>query len=190
MVKELFFIVAFSMTSTTVASEIRQASIIERSVPAFDSSSSEGTLRGENLQGMFLKTPFSDRVKITSTFGYRPHPISGKWAGHQGIDYAAPKGTPIQATAQGKVAFIGRQSGYGNVIFIEHAKGYSTVYAHQNRFKKGLKQGTNIEKGQIIGYVGSTGISTGPHLHYELRIDDRPVDPSQTKQQLASYIRK
>lgn len=190
MIKELLFIVAFSMTGTTVASEIRQTSIIEKSVPTFGSAASKETSRRENLQRMFLRTPFSDRVKVTSTFGYRLHPISGKWAGHQGIDYAAPKGTPIRATAQGTVAFIGVQKGYGKVIFVEHGNAYSTVYAHQSRFKNGLKQGANVRKGQTIGYVGSTGTSTGPHLHYELRKNDQPVNPVLTKRQLASYVTK
>jgi len=135
---------------------------------------------------MFLNTPLSERVRINSAYGYRLHPVSGKWAGHQGIDYPAPKGTPIRATAQGKISFIGVQNGYGKVIFIEHDDVYSTVYAHQSRFKKGLRKGVNIEKGQIIGYVGSTGISSGPHLHYELRVNNQPVDPIQEKRKLAA----
>src|SRR5690606_24049067 len=127
-----------------------------------------------------------EHVRINSAYGYRLHPVSGKWAGHQGLDYPAPKGTPIRATAQGKISFIGVQNGYGKVIFIEHDDVYSTVYAHQSRFKKGLRKGVNIEKGQIIGYVGSTGISSGPHLHYELRVNNQPVDPIQEKRKLAA----
>ena len=135
---------------------------------------------------MFLNTPLREHVRINSAYGYRLHPVSGKWAGHQGIDYPAPKGTPIRATAQGKISFIGVQNGYGKVIFIEHDDVYSTVYAHQSRFKEGLRKGVNIEKGQIIGYVGSTGISSGPHLHYELRVNNQPVDPIQEKRKLAA----
>lgn len=137
---------------------------------------------------MFLKTPLIEHLRINSAFGYRHHPLSGKWTGHQGLDYPAPKGTPIRATARGKVSFIGTKNGYGKVIFIEHDYGYSTVYAHQSRFKKGLKKGSGIRKGQIIGYVGSTGISSGPHLHYELRVNNIPIDPIQEKQQLVSYF--
>ncbi|NYT62803.1 M23 family metallopeptidase [Alcaligenaceae bacterium] len=133
---------------------------------------------------MFLDTPLVQRARINSPFGYRLHPVSGKWAGHQGLDYPAPKGTPIRATAQGKISFIGVQNGYGKVIFIEHENNYSTVYAHQSRFKNGLKNGTSIKKGQIIGYVGSTGTSSGPHLHYELRVNNNPIDPIQEKQRL------
>jgi len=137
---------------------------------------------------MFLKTPLIEYLDINSAFGYRVHPLSGKWAGHQGLDYPAPKGTPIRATARGKISFIGTQRGYGKVIFIEHSYGYSTVYAHQSRFKKGLKKGGSVQKGQIIGYVGSTGVSSGPHLHYELRVNNEPIDPIQEKKQLASYV--
>lgn len=144
----------------------------------------------ESLETMFLNTPLIDRSRINSDFGYRIHPVSGQWKGHQGLDYPAPKGTPIRATAQGKIAFIGSQNGYGKVIFISHANNYSTVYAHQSRFERGLKKGTTINKGQIIGYVGSTGVSTGNHLHYELRVNNQPVDPTQEKQQLASYVQK
>lgn len=139
---------------------------------------------------MFLYTPLIQLARINSAFGYRLHPVSGKWAGHQGLDYPAPKGTPIRATAQGTISFIGVQNGYGKVIFIEHDNDYSTVYAHQSRFKKDLRKGVNIEKGQIIGYVGSTGTSSGPHLHYELRVNNQPVDPIQEKRQLASYVQR
>ena len=139
---------------------------------------------------MFLKTPLSEQSQANSVFGYRVHPVSRQWKGHQGIDYPAPKGTPIRATAQGKITFIGVQNGYGKVVFISHDNNYSTVYAHQSRFENGLKKGTLIEKGQIIGYVGSTGIATGNHLHYELRVNNQPVDPIQEKQQLASYIQR
>ena len=135
----------------------------------------------------FLRTPLRKSARISSSFGYRVHPVSGQWKGHKGLDYPAPRGTPIRATAQGEITFIGTQNGYGKVIFIQHDNDYSTVYAHQSRFKRGLKKGDAIEKGQIIGYVGSTGIASGPHLHYELRVDNQPVDPIREKRQLASY---
>ena len=170
-----------------MASEVRQISITEGPVQVLGNRSHKVTTRLESLQKIFLKTPLSEPVRINSAFGYRLHPVSGKWAGHQGIDYAAPKGTPIRATAQGEITFIGVQNGYGKVIFVEHDNAYSTVYAHQSRFKRGLSKGARIEKGQIIGYVGSTGTSSGPHLHYELRVNNQPVDPVQAKRQLASY---
>lgn len=188
MLKKWLLIICCLATSTAVASEVRQISITEGPVNTLGSHSHKHkeTSRLANLQQMFLKTPLSERVRINSAFGYRLHPVSGKWAGHQGIDYAAPKGTPIRATARGKITFIGVQSGYGKVIFVEHDNTHSTVYAHQSRFKAGLKKGSTIQKGQVIGYVGSTGIASGPHLHYELRVNNQPVDPIQTKQLLAS----
>lgn len=184
--KGLFLVLGYLMTNTVAASEVRQTSIIEGPVHTLGKHSHKAPPRLESLRRMFLNTPLSEHVRINSAYGYRLHPVSGKWAGHQGIDYPAPKGTPIRATAQGKISFIGVQNGYGKVIFIEHDDVYSTVYAHQSRFKEGLRKGVNIEKGQIIGYVGSTGISSGPHLHYELRVNNQPVDPIQEKRKLAA----
>lgn len=189
--KSLFLIFGYLLTNTAMASEVRQtSSIIEGPIQILGKHSHKTTPRLENLRKMFLDTPLIQRARINSAFGYRLHPVSGKWAGHQGLDYPAPKGTPIRATAQGKISFIGIQNGYGKVIFIEHGNDYSTVYAHQSRFKKGLRKGANIEKGQIIGYVGSTGTASGPHLHYELRVNNQPVDPTQEKQRLAVYAQK
>jgi len=186
--KSLFLILGYLVTNIAVASEVRQTSIVEGPAYRLGKHSHNASPRLESLRKMFLKTPLIEHLRINSAFGYRHHPLSGKWAGHQGLDYPAPKGTPIRATARGKIFFIGTQSGYGKVIFIEHSYGYSTVYAHQSRFKKGLKKGDSIQKGQIIGYVGSTGISSGPHLHYELRVNNIPIDPIQEKQQLALYV--
>ncbi len=188
--KNLFLVSSYLMVNIAVASEVRLTSIVEDHVHVFGKHSHKAASRLESLQKMFLNTPLSKRARINSGFGYRLHPISGKWAGHQGLDYPAPKGTPIRATSQGTISFIGVQNGYGKVIFIEHDNGYSTVYAHQSRFKNGLKKGVDIEQGQIIGYVGSTGTSSGPHLHYELRINNQPVDPIQEKRQLASYVQR
>ncbi|MGG4773541.1 M23 family metallopeptidase [Alcaligenaceae bacterium 429] len=133
---------------------------------------------GQNLQGQgsFLRNALKF-TRISSTFGGRRHPISGKWRGHKGVDYAAPSGTPIHATADGVVEFVGVQNGYGNVIILKHHSNYSTLYAHQSRFAQGLRNGDRVEQGQLIGYVGSTGWSTGPHLHYEFRVNGTPVDP-------------
>ncbi|GAA0224616.1 peptidoglycan DD-metalloendopeptidase family protein [Castellaniella daejeonensis] len=131
---------------------------------------------GASLKGAFLRTAIKF-TRISSRFGMRMHPIHKHWTGHKGVDYAAPSGTPIHATADGTVEFIGRQNGYGNVIILKNFGKYSTLYAHQSRFAKGLKKGDRVQQGQLIGYVGSTGWATGPHLHYEFRIDNRPVDP-------------
>uniref|UniRef100_UPI00333F6B84 M23 family metallopeptidase n=1 Tax=Castellaniella defragrans TaxID=75697 RepID=UPI00333F6B84 len=131
---------------------------------------------GASLKGAFLRTAIKF-TRISSRFGMRMHPVHKRWAGHKGVDYAAPAGTPIHATADGTVQFIGQQNGYGNVIILKNFGKYSTLYAHQSRFAEGLKKGDQIKQGQLIGYVGSTGWATGPHLHYEFRIDNQPVDP-------------
>jgi murein DD-endopeptidase MepM/ murein hydrolase activator NlpD len=102
------------------------------------------------------------------------------WSGfHPGIDYAAPMGTPIHATADGTVDFVGWRDGYGNTIVLRHHSKITTLYAHQSRFADGIKAGSKVSQGQLIGYVGSTGWSTGPHLHYEFRVADKPIDPLQ-----------
>ncbi|MDN5842771.1 MAG: M23 family metallopeptidase [Alcaligenaceae bacterium] len=131
---------------------------------------------GHSLKGAFLRNAIKF-TRISSRFGMRKHPIHNKWMGHKGVDYAAPKGTPIHATADGTVQFIGKQRGYGNVIILKNYGAYSTLYAHQSRFARGLRRGDKIQQGQLIGYVGSTGWATGPHLHYEFRINKKPVDP-------------
>jgi len=141
-----------------------------------NSSGSYYDFEGNSLQGAFLRNAIKF-TRISSTFGKRRHPIHGSWRNHNGVDYAAPTGTPIQATADGVVEFIGNQRGYGKVIILKHHSGYSTLYAHQSRFADGLKKGDKVEQGQQIGYVGATGWATGPHLHYEFRINDKPVDP-------------
>lgn len=131
---------------------------------------------GQSLRGAFLRTALKFS-RISSTFGGRRHPVHGHWAQHQGVDYAAPAGTPIYATADGHVEFIGSQRGYGNTIVLKHHGQFSTLYAHQSRFAPGLRKGDKIEQGQLLGYVGSTGWATGPHLHYEFRIAGKPIDP-------------
>ena len=115
--------------------------------------------------------------RISSPFGWRVHPLLGYRRLHAGVDYAAEKGTPIFAAGNGVVEKAGPSSGYGNMIEIRHANGYETVYGHQSAFAKGMAPGVTVHQGQIIGYVGSTGLSTGPHLHFEVRINGQPVDP-------------
>ena len=134
------------------------------------------SLDGENLQGAFLQNAIKFS-RISSTFGMRKSPMHGEWEGHAGVDYAAPTGTPIHATADGVVEVAGWMNGYGNTVIIRHRGKISTVYGHQSRLAEGITVGTRVSQGQLIGYVGSTGWSTGSHLHYEFRINDKPVDP-------------
>ncbi|AHV91644.1 M23 family metallopeptidase [Bordetella holmesii] len=131
---------------------------------------------GTSLRGAFLRTALKFS-RISSTFGMRMHPIHRTWTGHKGVDYAAPSGTPIHSTADGTVEFAGWQNGYGNVVIVKHYGKYSTLYAHQSSIRAGLKKGDKIAQGDLLGYVGATGWATGPHLHYEFRIDNQPVDP-------------
>jgi murein DD-endopeptidase MepM/ murein hydrolase activator NlpD len=134
-------------------------------------------LEGESLRGAFLRNSLKFS-RISSTFGMRKLPGLQAWSGHHaGVDYAAPTGTPIHATADGTVDFVGWQNGYGNVVILKHHSRITTLYAHQSRFAAGLKAGMKVSQGDLIGYVGSTGWSTGPHLHYEFRVADKPIDP-------------
>lgn len=127
--------------------------------------------QGHAKRRAFIRTPVKF-ARISSRFTRkRWHPVLKRWRSHKGVDYAAPKGTPVKATGNGKVVFRGRKGGYGNVIFLRHGGKYTTVYGHLSRFAKGLKTGSKVKQGQIIGYVGSTGLATGPHLHYEFRVN-------------------
>lgn len=132
--------------------------------------------RGRSLRRAFLRAPlrFSH---ISSRFGGRYHPILKRWRSHQGTDYAAAYGTPVRATADGIVSEAGRNGGYGNLIELRHANGIRTRYGHLSRFAMGLHVGQRVSQEQTIGYVGSTGLSTGPHLHYEFLVNGRPTNP-------------
>jgi len=132
--------------------------------------------RGRSLRRAFLKAPlrFSH---ISSRFGGRFHPILKRWKTHEGTDYAAAYGTPVRATADGIVTEAGPNGGYGNLIEIRHANGIRTRYGHLSKFAKGLHVGQRVSQEQTIGYVGSTGLSTGPHLHYEFRVNGRATNP-------------
>jgi len=131
---------------------------------------------GTSLRGAFLRTALKFS-RISSTFGMRMHPIHKTWTGHKGVDYAAPSGTPIHSTSDGTVEFAGTQNGYGNVVIIKHDSKYSTLYAHQSRIAEGIRKGARVTQGEVIGYVGMTGWATGPHLHYEFRVNNEPIDP-------------
>jgi murein DD-endopeptidase MepM/ murein hydrolase activator NlpD len=131
---------------------------------------------GQSLRRAFLRTPI-EFSRISSGFGGRMHPILNTWKQHTGVDYASPIGTPIRATGDGVVAFAGQQNGYGNVVIIKHQGVYSTLYGHMSAFAKGMRTGARITQGEVIGFVGMTGWATGPHLHYEFRINNQAKDP-------------
>lgn len=131
---------------------------------------------GESLRKFLLRTPVSG-ARMSSGFGMRRHPILGYNRMHRGIDFAARTGTPIYAAGDGRLVRVGRYGGYGNYIRIEHGDGYATAYAHLSRFADGMRSGRRVEQGEVIGYVGSTGRSTGPHLHFEVLKNGEQVDP-------------
>lgn len=145
---------------------------------------------GMSMRRAFLRAPV-EFTRISSRFNLnRRHPILNRIRAHKGVDYAAPTGTPVRAAGDGRVRFVGQKGGYGNVIELDHARGISTLYGHLSRFAKGLRPGQRVQQGSIIGYVGSSGLATGPHLHYEYRVhgvhknpqtvslvDASPIDP-------------
>jgi murein DD-endopeptidase MepM/ murein hydrolase activator NlpD len=131
---------------------------------------------GKSASRSLLKTPVSG-ARLTSGFGVRVHPLLGYTKMHTGVDFGAAYGTPIHAAGAGEIAQAGRESGYGNAIEISHNDHYSTFYAHMSRFAAGIREGVHVNQGQVIGYVGSTGRSTGPHLHFEVRNDEKAVNP-------------
>ena len=131
---------------------------------------------GSSMRKAFIRTPV-DFTRISSGFGKRMHPVLNTWKNHHGVDYVAPRGTPIKAAGDGKIIHIGNKGGYGKTVIIQHGGRYSTLYAHMSKFKAGLGNGSRVRQGQTIGYVGSTGRSTGPHLHYEFRVDDVHRNP-------------
>lgn len=135
------------------------------------------TPEGKNIRKQFLRSPL-EFSRISSGFSNaRYHPVLKEWRAHKGIDYAAPTGTRVRATGDGVVQTIGRQGGYGNLVVLRHQSKYTTWYGHLSRFPKGLRQGSRVSQGDIIGYVGATGLATGPHLHYEFRINGTHQNP-------------
>jgi len=146
-----------------------------------DGSAAYYTPEGKSLQRAFLRTPVPGR-RVTSGFSYnRLHPILKVRRPHLGVDYGAPRGTPIVATADGKVIRASRKGGYGKTIILRHGQNYRTLYAHLSRYAKGVRKGKWVKKGQVIGYIGSTGLSTGPHLHYEIHVDGKARNPLSLK---------
>jgi murein DD-endopeptidase MepM/ murein hydrolase activator NlpD len=139
------------------------------------------SLDGKSMRKAFLRTPV-EFSRISSGFSLgRKHPILNRIRAHKGVDYAAATGTPIKATSNGKIIHRGKKGGYGNTIIIQHGTKYSTLYAHLSRYRSGLRTGSRVKQGQIIGYIGSSGLATGPHLHYEFRVDGVHRDPLRVK---------
>ena len=131
---------------------------------------------GQRLAAELFSIPL-DYVRLSSPFGYRDHPVKGKRHIHTGVDFAAPKGTPVVAAAPGIVKFIGSENGYGRYVVLGHPQGYTTYYAHLSAFARDLRVGMQVTEGQPLGMVGSTGTATGPHLHFEVRLNNQPADP-------------
>ncbi len=148
----------------------------------FDGANGGGyyTDEGKPLKREFLRSPL-EFSRVTSSFSQRFHPILKQWHVHTGVDYGAPTGTKVRATADATVKFAGTQRGYGNIVILQHSSTHTTAYAHLQRFAKGIRKGSKVSQGDTIGYVGSTGWATGPHLHYEFRINGTPTNPLNTR---------
>ena len=142
----------------------------------FNNTEDHYDINGKSITKSLMKTPING-ARLSSSFGMRKHPILGYNKMHRGTDFAAPSGTPIMASGSGTVTRARWCGGGGNCVKIKHNSTYETIYAHMRAFAKGIKEGKKVKQGQIIGYVGSTGNSTGPHLHYEILINGRQVNP-------------
>jgi|TARA_B110000116_G_scaffold269939_1_gene286911 murein DD-endopeptidase MepM/ murein hydrolase activator NlpD len=154
----------------------------DNSLYYFDKEGSEGHYdrNGRSVKKALMKTPING-ARLSSSFGMRKHPIDGFNKMHRGTDFAAPKGTPIVASGNGVVKKAGWCGGGGNCIKIRHNSTYQTVYAHMSKFARGIKSGVRVKQGQVIGYVGSTGKSTGPHLHYEVIVKGKKINSQKLK---------
>jgi len=135
---------------------------------------------GKSAKKFLVRKPVAEGI-MRSSFGIRRHPILGYTKMHTGVDWAAPSGTPIYASGNGTVAKEGWESGYGKYIRILHTNGYETAYGHMSAFARGIEEGKRVRQGQVIGFVGSTGLSTGSHVHYEILVNGRFVDPMRIK---------
>lgn len=168
----------FVKTGKVLAGEFSNVGKLFQSV-WFDEAGGNGgyySFDGKSLKKAFLKSPL-EFTRVSSGFSMRVHPISGQWKRHTGVDFAAVTGTPIRATSDGVIESVGPSGGYGNLVVVKHWSNYSTAYAHMSRFASGIRKGSKVSQGEVIGYVGTTGWSTGPHLHYEFRVGNEPRDP-------------
>lgn len=152
--------------------------VFYRFTPAGSSEAQYFDASGKNMRSSFMRTPLDSFRRVSSGFGVRTHPISGYRRMHQGIDFAAGMGTPIVAPADGVVVEARRWGGYGNWLRIRHANGLESGYGHLSRYASGIRPGQRVRQGQVIAYVGSTGASTGPHLHYEIWRGGRRINPA------------
>ena len=143
---------------------------------------------GRSVRRGLMRTPISG-ARISSRFGLRRHPVLGYTKMHTGVDFAAGRGTPIHAAGPGIVIHAGWRGGYGRTVMIKHPNGYVTLYAHQSRLAPGIRKGVRVRQGQVIGYVGATGRVTGPHLHYEVRIKGKPVNPLRVRTAINQQLR-
>ncbi len=169
-------------TGRVIAGEFNNAGHTYQSV-WFDEGGGDGSyygFDGKSMKKAFLRSPIAF-TRISSGFSMRLHPILGIWKQHTGVDFAAPMGTPIHASADGVVDTVGPSNGYGNLVVLKHWAGYSTAYGHMSRFAAGMHKGVKVKQGDVIGYVGMTGWATGPHLHYEFRVNNKAVDPLKVK---------
>lgn len=148
------------------------------------------TPEGNTMRKAFLRSPI-EFARISSHFNLnRKHPVLNTIRAHKGTDYAAPRGTPVKTTGDGKVVFAGRKGGYGNVLIIQHGQSYETRYAHLKSFAKNIRRGKTVKQGQVVAYVGTTGLSSGPHLHYEFRVNGAVRNPVTVKLPKANPIAK
>jgi murein DD-endopeptidase MepM/ murein hydrolase activator NlpD len=138
------------------------------------------TANGDSARKALLRTPV-DGARITSGYGMRNHPILGYTRMHRGVDFAVPTGTPIMAAGDGVVEVAARHGGFGNMVVLRHGDDYETAYGHMSRFARGMRPGVHVHQGDIIGYVGATGLATGPHLHYEVRVRGDAINPLSVK---------
>jgi murein DD-endopeptidase MepM/ murein hydrolase activator NlpD len=143
--------------------------------PAQGAKGAYYSLDGQSLRKAYLASPM-EFSRMSSGFKMRFHPILQTWRAHLGVDYAAPTGTPVRSVGDGVVEFAGSQNGFGNVVFINHRSGHTTVYAHLSRIN--VQRGARVSQGQSIGAVGATGWATGPHLHFEFRVNGKHMDPT------------
>ena len=180
----------FDSSDEIVAAEFINEGRTHRAVRYIDQQGNTGyyTPEGQSLQKSFLSTPV-EYARISSHFDLnRRHPILNRIRAHKGVDYAARTGTPVKATGNGEVTFVGRKGGYGQTVIISHGEHYETLYAHLSDFKGGLQNGSRVRQGEVIGYVGQTGLATGPHLHYEFRVDGEHRNPLTVTAQLSRSL--
>ena len=165
-----------------LAAEFVNQGNLYRAVRYTDSNGLSGyyTPDGTNMRKAFLRNPV-DASRISSGFGKRFHPVLNRMRDHKGVDFAAPIGTPVKSTGEGRIVFMGRKGGYGNTVIVQHGGKYKTLYAHLSGFAKGLYKDSRVQQGEVIGYVGKTGLATGPHLHYEFQVNGEHRNPLTVK---------